>query len=210
MSFGKYIRTDPSRLRPCRDGVETITKIRVRSKFERRDRRSGRRRPGLYRQLRNRRDRAAGGRSVTGTRKFSANGSLRASSSATSTGSLSVLGRLRCRLAALRAARLSQQALTMRGAGRVLLHEQVDEVRQCRQSRVLRVAQVTAVVRDCLRRVGLNRQQAGRGSRGSGLFPCRRRPSLARSRGCATRTPLRRPPARRPPSGRSSRRSEAP
>ena len=67
--------------------------------------------------------------------------------------------RLRCWPVALRAAQLSQQALTMRSAGRIFLHEQVDEVRHFRQPCVLGVAQITAIVPDCLQRAGLNRQQ---------------------------------------------------
>ena len=73
--------------------------------------------------------------------------------------SLPMLGSLRCRPAAPRAAQLSQQSLTMRSAGRIFLHEQLDEVRHFRQPSVLRVAQITAIVPDGLQRVGLNRQQ---------------------------------------------------
>src|SRR6185437_69963 len=82
-----------------------------------------------------------------------------------------------------RAAQLSQQALTMRSAGRIFLHEQVDEVRHFRQPCVLRVAQITAVVPDRLQCVGLNRQQVKRDIRSTGLFLCHRGPSLTRSRG---------------------------
>jgi hypothetical protein len=81
----------------------------------------------------------------------------------------------------------------MHGASRILLYEQADEVRHLRQPCVLRVAQATTVVPECFQRVGLNHQQVSRHIRVMDLFLCYCRPSLTRSRGCATRTPRLKP-----------------